>query len=113
MDPSYELSISQRTAHKHYTNHEIQKELSYELRDLLTGALLFAKPMRKAEYVTMLDPFQQHYGARVGGLMFLPALCGDLFWCAALLRALGASLSLVAGIEPTSGVCATSLLLLM
>lgn len=72
--------------------------------------MLFAKPMRKAEYVTMLDPFQQHYGARFGGLMFLPALCGDLFWCAALLRALGSSLHYVAGIEMSVGVTVTALL---
>lgn len=75
------------------------------------GALLFAKPMRRAEYVTMLDPFQQRYGARLGGLlMFVPALCGDLFWCAALLRALGASLNYVAGIEMSLGVSLTALL---
>ncbi|XP_001601020.3 high-affinity choline transporter 1 [Nasonia vitripennis] len=86
-----------------------QVPIGYGL-SLLFGALLFAKPMRKAEYVTMLDPFQQHYGARVGGLMFLPALCGDLFWCAALLRALGASISLVAGVDPSLGICATAML---
>uniref|UniRef100_A0ABD2XBT3 High-affinity choline transporter 1 n=1 Tax=Trichogramma kaykai TaxID=54128 RepID=A0ABD2XBT3_9HYME len=85
-----------------------QVPIGYGL-SLLFGALLFAKPMRKAEYVTMLDPFQQHYGARVGGLMFLPALCGDLFWSAALLRALGLAVSLVAGIETTVGVGVTVL----
>ncbi|XP_011499573.1 PREDICTED: high-affinity choline transporter 1-like [Ceratosolen solmsi marchali] len=81
-----------------------QVPIGYGL-SLLFGALLFAKPMRKAEYVTMLDPLQHHYGARVGGLMFLPAFCGDLFRCASLLKALGLSLSIVAGIEPSLGVC--------
>lgn len=66
--------------------------------------------MRKAEYVTMLDPFQQHYGARVGGLLFLPALFGDLFWCGAVLSALGSSLSVVAGVDPSVSVCASALL---
>ena len=37
----------------------------------------------------MLDPLQQKLGKRVGGLMFLPALCGELFWSAAILAALG------------------------
>lgn len=55
----------------------------------VAGALLFVKPMREANYVTMLDPFQLKYGNRVGGLLFFPALFGDLFWCAAVLSSLG------------------------
>lgn len=80
---------------------------------LSTGAMLFAKPMRKAEYVTMLDPFQQRYGARVGGLLFLPAFLGDLFWCGAVLKALGNSLSVVAGLDQNISVCASALLVAM
>lgn len=72
--------------------------------------MLFVRPMRKAEYVTMLDPFQERYGAGIGGLLFLPALCGDLFWCGAVLRALGSSLAVVAGIDPNISVCASALL---
>ncbi|KAJ8675738.1 hypothetical protein QAD02_011524, partial [Eretmocerus hayati] len=86
-----------------------QVPIGYSL-SLLFGALLFAKPMRKAEYVTMLDPLQQQYGARVGSLMFVPALAGELFWCAALLKALGSSLSVVAGIDPVMSIPATALL---
>jgi high affinity choline transporter 7 len=37
----------------------------------------------------MLDPFQEKYGSRIGGLLFLPALCGEIFWSAAILSALG------------------------
>jgi high affinity choline transporter 7 len=44
-------------------------------------------------YVTMLDPFQEKYGSRVGGLLFLPALCGEIFWSAAILSALGNAFS--------------------
>ncbi|XP_015521804.1 high affinity choline transporter 1 [Neodiprion lecontei] len=86
-----------------------QVPIGYSL-SLLFGALLFVKPMRNAEYVTMLDPFQQRYGARVGGLLFLPALCGDLFWCGAVLSALGSSLSVVAGIDSNVSICASALL---
>lgn len=61
----------------------------------LIGGLFFAKPMRMANggrgYVTMLDPFQEKYGSRIGGLLFLPALCGEIFWSAAILSALGIS----------------------
>ncbi|XP_076223759.1 high-affinity choline transporter 1 isoform X1 [Nomia melanderi] len=86
-----------------------QVPFGYSL-SLLFGAVLFVRPMRKAEHVTMLDPFQERYGAGVGGLLFLPALCGDLFWCAAVLRALGSSLAVVAGVDPNYSVCASALL---
>lgn len=86
-----------------------QVPIGYSL-SLIFGAMLFVRPMRKAEYVTMLDPFQERYGAGIGGLLFLPALCGDLFWCGAVLRALGSSLAVVAGIDPNISVCASALL---
>ena len=41
----------------------------------------------------MLDPFQQRFGARWGGVLFFPALLGETFWSAAILNALGATLS--------------------
>lgn len=53
------------------------------------GGLFFAKPMRSRGYVTMLDPFQLLYGKRMGGLLFIPALMGEIFWSAAILSALG------------------------
>ena len=37
----------------------------------------------------MLDPLQRKLGKRMGGLLFLPAVCGELFWSAAILAALG------------------------
>ncbi|XP_018370907.1 PREDICTED: high-affinity choline transporter 1-like isoform X2 [Trachymyrmex cornetzi] len=86
-----------------------QVPIGYSL-SLIFGAMLFVRPMRKAEYVTMLDPFQERYGAGIGGLLFLPALCGDLFWCGAVLRALGSSLAVVAGVDPNISVCASALL---
>ncbi|CAK9831777.1 High-affinity choline transporter 1 [Anthophora retusa] len=86
-----------------------QVPFGYSL-SLLFGAVLFVRPMRKAEHVTMLDPFQERYGAGVGGLLFLPALCGDLFWCAAVLRALGTSLAVVAGVDPNISMVVSALL---
>ena len=56
---------------------------------LLLGGLLFAKKMRRQGYVTMIDPFQRKYGERMGGLLFVPALLGEIFWSAAILSALG------------------------
>ena len=37
----------------------------------------------------MLDPLQDSFGERMGGLLFIPALCGETFWSAAILAALG------------------------
>ena len=51
--------------------------------------MLFASPMRNAGYITMLDPFQHQFGDRMGGLLFIPALCGEIFWSAGILAALG------------------------
>ena len=59
------------------------------------GGLLFAEKMRSKNYVTMLDPFQDKYGSRMGGLMYIPALLGEIFWSGAILAALGASISVV------------------
>lgn len=53
------------------------------------GGMFFANPMRKQGYVTMLDPLQDSFGERMGGLLFLPALCGEVFWAAGILAALG------------------------
>ena len=41
--------------------------------------------------MTMLDPLQDVFGGRMGGLLFLPALCGEVFWSAGILAALGTS----------------------
>lgn len=56
---------------------------------ITTGGIFFANPMRKQGYVTMLDPLQDLFGERMGGLLFLPALCGEVFWAAGILAALG------------------------
>lgn len=53
------------------------------------GGYFFANKMRSQGYVTMLDPFSQKYGERMGGLLYIPALLGEVFWSAAILAALG------------------------
>ena len=66
-----------------------QAPFGYAL-SLVFGGLFFADKMRSEGYVTMLDPFQRKYGERMGGLLYLPALLGEVFWSAAILSALGA-----------------------
>ena len=62
---------------------------------LIVGGLFFAKVMRENEYTTLLDPFQQKYGNKVGSLLFIPALIGEIFWSAAILTALGYTFSIL------------------
>ncbi|VDL62865.1 unnamed protein product [Nippostrongylus brasiliensis] len=86
-----------------------QAPIGYAL-SLVMGGLLFAKKMREEGYVTMLDPFQIKYGQRVGGLMFLPALLGEVFWSAAILSALGATLSVILQIDMNASVVISALI---
>ncbi|XP_029967701.1 high-affinity choline transporter 1-like [Salarias fasciatus] len=86
-----------------------QAPFGYAL-SLVVGGLFFAKPMRSRGYVTMLDPFQQLYGKRMGGLLFIPALMGEIFWSAAILSALGATLSVIVDIGINMSVVISALI---
>ena len=71
---------------------------------LVVGGLFFATQMREQGYVTMLDPFQEVLGSRMGGLLFLPALCGEIFWSAAILAALGATVSVIIDMDNNTAI---------
>lgn len=60
--------------------------------------------MRREGYVTMIDPFQRKYGGRMGGLLFIPALLGEIFWTAAILSALGATISVIIDLNDTASI---------
>ncbi|XP_063716086.1 high-affinity choline transporter 1-like [Symsagittifera roscoffensis] len=62
---------------------------------LFIGGLCFAKIMRSRNYITMLDPFQEKFGTKMGGLLYLPALVGETFWSAAILAALGSTITVI------------------
>ena len=68
------------------------------------GGIFFANEMRKQCYVTMLDPLQDAFADRMGGLLFLPALCGEVFWAAGILAALGATLAVIVDLEHNTSV---------
>lgn len=71
---------------------------------LVIGGMFFANKMREEGYVTMLDPFQEVLGSRMGGLLFLPALCGEVFWSAAILAALGATVSVIVNLDNETSI---------
>ena len=52
------------------------------------GGTFFARKMREARYVTMIDPFTQKYG-KWGALQALPSAMSEIFWSASILGALG------------------------
>ncbi|XP_064630569.1 high affinity choline transporter 1-like [Lineus longissimus] len=71
---------------------------------LVIGGAVFAKTMRERKYLTMLDPFQERYGDVVVTLLYLAAICGDIFWSASILAALGTSLSVITDIDVTIAI---------
>ncbi|XP_012283006.1 high-affinity choline transporter 1 [Orussus abietinus] len=80
-----------------------QAPFGYAL-SLVFGGIFFANKMRQQGYITMLDPLQDAFGERMGGLLFLPALCGEVFWAAGILAALGATLAVIIDMEQGTSV---------
>ncbi|XP_042315702.1 high affinity choline transporter 1 [Sceloporus undulatus] len=89
-----------------------QAPIGYAL-SLVVGGLFFAKPMRSKGYITMLDPFQQIYGKRMGGLIFIPAVMGEMFWAAAIFSALGATISVIIDIDINISVIISALIAIL
>ncbi|XP_078078918.1 high affinity choline transporter 1-like [Mustelus asterias] len=75
-----------------------QAPITYCL-NLILGGLFFAKPMRTKQYVTMMDPFQMKFGNTMSSLLIIPAVLGDIFWSAAVLAALGATMAVILDVE--------------
>ncbi|KAI0229265.1 High-affinity choline transporter 1 [Lamellibrachia satsuma] len=75
-----------------------QAPIAYSL-SICIGGMLFTKKMRESNYVTMLDPFEQRYGRVMAALLYIPALLGDVFYSAAILSALGATLTVIVGLD--------------
>ncbi|XP_068184108.1 high-affinity choline transporter 1-like [Antennarius striatus] len=68
--------------------------LSYVLTFILVG-VLFAKPMRDGNYMTMLDPFIRKYGRVVTTLPSLTSIIMDVTWVPSTLTALGGIMTVV------------------
>lgn len=66
---------------------------------LLLGGMFFAKIMHANGFHTMLDPFQQRYGERLGAVLYLPAMLGELFWTAGILAALGTTFGVLLDLD--------------
>merc|ERR1711981_737164 len=79
-----------------------QAPFGYGLSLFISGTF-FAKKMRDAEYLTMIDPFTQKYG-RWGALQALPAAVSEVFWSASILAALGSTLQVILHIDVNTSI---------
>lgn len=86
--------------------------IGYNL-SLFLAALVYVPKVRKAEYTTIFDPIQEKYGNRTGGLLFIPELLGDLFWEAAIFNALGATVSIILGIEMSIAIIVSACIVII
>jgi solute carrier family 5 (high affinity choline transporter), member 7 len=81
----------------------VQAPWGYAL-SLFVGGLVFARPMRRRQYTTMLDPIEARFGKKAAALFFLPALTGEIFWSGAILTALGTTFGVVLGIDTQTSI---------
>ncbi|KFV14605.1 High affinity choline transporter 1, partial [Pterocles gutturalis] len=76
----------------------VQAPVGFAL-SLVIGGFFFVNPMRSKNYVTVMDPLQEMYGNMMGSLLFIPPLLGEMFWFAAILASLGATMRVILDIE--------------
>lgn len=76
---------------------------------LIVGGLIFAVPMRRLKYTTMLDPLEDRFGKQMAGLLFIPALSGEVFWTASILTALGTTFGFILDVEFKTAIVISSL----
>jgi high affinity choline transporter 7 len=80
-----------------------QAGICYSL-SLIVGGIFFARTMRRRRYTTLLDPFRERLGRGMAGVLFFPALAGEIFWSAAILTALGTTFSVILNIDLTTSI---------
>ncbi|RMC07416.1 hypothetical protein DUI87_16881 [Hirundo rustica rustica] len=72
----------------------VQAPVGFAL-SLVIGGFFFVNPMRAKNYMTVMDPLQETYGNMMGTLLFIPPLLGEVFWFAAILASLGATMRVI------------------
>ncbi|UCZ53166.1 sodium:solute symporter family protein [Bacillus shivajii] len=71
---------------------------------LIIGGIFYARKMRRYEFMTIIDPLEQRFGKKLAGVLYIPALLGELFWSAAILTALGTTFGTILGIDFTTSI---------
>ncbi|MGP4060480.1 sodium:solute symporter family protein [Halobacillus sp. H74] len=77
---------------------------------LIIGGIFYARKMRRYEFTTMLDPLEVRFGKKVAGVLYLPALLGELFWSAAILVALGTTFGLILGLDFNTSIIISAII---
>lgn len=77
---------------------------------LIIGGVFYARKMRRHEFTTMLDPLEVRFGKKVAGVLYLPALLGELFWSAAILVALGTTFGLILGLDFNTSIIISAII---
>ncbi|WP_200816534.1 sodium:solute symporter family protein [Halobacillus sp. Marseille-P3879] len=71
---------------------------------LIIGGIFYARKMRRYEFMTILDPLHQRFGKKMAGVLYIPALLGEMFWSAAILTALGTTFGTILNIDFTTSI---------
>ncbi|XP_010182936.1 PREDICTED: high affinity choline transporter 1-like, partial [Mesitornis unicolor] len=85
----------------------VQAPVGFAL-SLVIGGFFFVNPMRTKNYVTVMDPLQEAYGNVMGSLLFIPSLLGEMFWFAAILASLGATMKVILDIGGSLAIIASA-----
>ncbi|ARI79048.1 sodium:solute symporter family protein [Halobacillus mangrovi] len=71
---------------------------------LIIGGIFYARKMRRYEFMTIIDPLEQRFGKKMAGVLYIPALLGEMFWSAAILTALGTTFGTILNIDFTTSI---------
>ena len=71
---------------------------------LTLGGLFFARPMRRRNYVTLVDPFEQRYGRNIAAVLMVPAVLAEVIWSGAILVAVGTTSATLLDIDVRSAI---------
>ena len=63
------------------------------------NGFFFVPKLREKNYITLIDSLQNAFGETMGGVVYLPSCIGDVCWTAAVLSALGTTLSVILDID--------------
>ena len=71
---------------------------------MTVNALFFVDRLRSRHCITLIDALQSAYGPVWGALVYLPSCLGDVCWAAAVLSALGSSISAMLGVPQAPAI---------
>ncbi|XP_075273566.1 high affinity choline transporter 1 isoform X1 [Opisthocomus hoazin] len=79
-------------------------EMERRLHVDVLSVMFLLQSRRSKNYVTVMDPLQETFGNVMGSLLFIPPLLGEVFWFAAILASLGATMRVILDIGGTLAI---------